>query len=64
MYKYLPPKKFSNRKGYVAQQKAGQKHGRQIPMLSARERCRYIQISTYKRVPKAVGKKKKVSIFC
>lgn len=33
-------------------------------MLSAREQCRYIQISTYKRVPKAVGKtKKKTSIF-
>lgn len=28
-------------------------------MLSAREQCRYIQISTYKRVPKAVGKTKK-----
>lgn len=59
MNKYLPPQKISNYKGYVAQQKAGQKHGRQIPMLSARELCRYIQISTYKRVPKAVGKRKK-----
>lgn len=45
-------------KGYVAQQRAGQKHGRQIPMWSAREQCRYIQISIYKRVPKATGGKK------
>lgn len=49
---------FHTFKGYVAQQTAGQKHGRQIPMWSAREQCRYIQIAIYKRVPKATGEKK------